>query len=461
MLCPVSVRRREWTSVLLNSASASSASGVSSARRHALYRNYLLAVLMVVLASAYLDRVALGLLLQSIKIDLSLSDTQLGLLTGIAFALFYSTMGIPIARWADRGNRVAIIATTTALWSAAVALCGLASTFPLLLLARMGAAVGEAGCLPPAHSLIADYFTRGERPKAVAIYLLGAPLASVVGYFVAGWLNEIYGWRMTFGILGLPGLALAALAWFTLKEPRRSQSPIQREGALAPSAASASAPEQPSLREVCVALWANRTFRHLLFCFAIGTLFGYGIAQWKAPFLIRSYGMQTGKLGTWLALIYGLGGLLGTYLGGELAARHALNNERLQLKTMALTYCCFSAVSVGIYLSRTPEMALALMGLNAVGMAAVGAPMFATIQTLIPSHMRAMSIALLYLVANLVGLGLGPLLAGVLSDAFRSWAGEESLRYALLALSPGYLWAAWHVWRASRTVDHDLKRALG
>src|SRR5688500_3715382 len=175
------------------------------------YKQYLLAVLLVVLASNYVDRLALGLLLQDIKVDLSLSDTQLGLLSGIAFALFYSVMGIPIARWADCGNRVTIITLTTALWSAAVALCGLAGSFGQLMLIRIGVAVGEAGCIPPAHSLIADYFTRAERPRAVSIYMLGASFAVVIGYFGAGWLNEFYGWRVTFMLLGLPGLVLAAL----------------------------------------------------------------------------------------------------------------------------------------------------------------------------------------------------------------------------------------------------------
>src|SRR5688500_18999239 len=184
------------------------------------YKQYLLAVLLVVLASNYVDRLALGLLLQDIKVDLSLSDTQLGLLSGIAFALFYSVMGIPIARWADRGNRVLIISATASLWSVMVALCGFAGSFIQLLLIRIGIAVGEAGCIPPAHSLIADHFSRAERPRAVSIYMLGTPISIIIGYFLAGWLNELYGWRATFVILGLPGVAIAALAWLTLREPR-------------------------------------------------------------------------------------------------------------------------------------------------------------------------------------------------------------------------------------------------
>jgi MFS family permease len=425
------------------------------------YKHYLLTVLLVILAFNYVDRLALGLLLQDIKVDLDLSDTQLGFLSGIAFALFYSIMGIPIARWADRCNRVTIISITIALWSAAVALCGLAGSFLQLLLIRIGVAVGEAGCIPPAHSLIAEYFTRAERPRAVALYMLGAPLSLVIGYFLAGWLNEFYGWRATFMLLGLPGLGLAALAWFTLIEPRRGEPILEAAsrftaGSLSQPEAVASSSAQPSLKDVCLTLWANTTFRHLLFCFSVASFFGYGLGQWQAAFFIRSFGLQTGELGTWFAVICGLGGIMGTYLGGELASRHAAHNERLQLKAMAVAYCSFGIISAFVYLSPNQYLAFGLTGLATMGGATASGPLFATIQTLVPERMRATSIAITYLFANLIGMGLGPLAAGALSDAFRPLFGQESLRYALLALSPGYLWGGWHLWQASRTVTRDL-----
>jgi len=426
------------------------------------YKNYLLTVLLVILAFNYADRMVLGLLLQDIKVDFDLSDTQLGFLSGIAFAFFYSVMGIPIARWADRGNRVTIITITTALWSAAVALCGVAGNFVQLLLIRICVAVGEAGCIPTAHSLIADYFTRTERPRAVAIYMIGGPLSFVIGYFLAGWLNELYGWRVTFMLLGLPGLVLATLVWFTLREPRDAKPTL--EAASRPAVAALSQPEtavlssaQPSLKDVCVTLWANTTFRHLLFCFSVASFFSYGIGQWQPAFFIRSHGLGTGELGTWFATIWGVGGLLGIYWGGELASRHAAHNERLQLKAMAVAHCGFGVISACIYLAPNQYLALGLMGLAAVGGNLVIGPLFATIQTLVPGRMRAMSIALIYLFSHLIGMGLGPLAVGALSDAFRPWAVEESLRYALLALCPGYLWAGWHLWQGSRTVARDLE----
>jgi MFS family permease len=411
------------------------------------YRNYLLAVLLVILAFNYVDRLALGLVLQDIKVDLSLSDSQLGVLSGIAFALFYSVMGIPIARWADSGNRAIIISVTTALWSVGVVMCGMAGTFLQLLLVRVGVAVGEAGCVPPAHSLIADYFTRAERPRATAIYMLGGSLSVVIGYFGAGWLNQFYGWRMTFILLGLPGFALAALALLTLKEPRQSETRRKLTG---------SSVVVPTLSEVFVTLWTNATFRHLLSSFSVIAFFGYGILQWQPAFLIRSYGLHTGELGTWLTLIQGLGALVGTFIGGELATRGAAKNERLQLKAMAMVYSIFAVVSASMYLTRSRYLTFGLMAIAAAGSASITGPLFATVQTLVPERMRAVSIALIFFFSNLIGMGLGPWVAGALSDALRPEFGEESLRYSLLCLCPGYLWVVWHLWRASKTVTSDL-----
>jgi MFS family permease len=430
--------------------------------KETVYRRYLLTVLLSILAFNYVDRLALGLVLQDIKVELHLSDTELGFLTGLAFAVFYSLMGLPIARWADRGDRVLIISLTTVIWSAAVALCGAIASFSQLLLGRIGVAVGEAGCIPPAHSLIADYFTRAERPRAVGTYMLGAPLSMVVGYFMAGWLNELYGWRPMFVILGFPGLVLSALAWFTLKEPRRRAPPSRSAPPQAPEAppAAGESSKPQSFRTVLVTLSANVTFRHLLFCFAVSSFFGYGILQWQPAFFVRSFGLKTGELGSWLALIYGVGGLLGTHLGGAWASRLAANKEALQLQTMAVIFSSLGVFSVAMYLAPNRYWAFGWLAFIATAGALINGPLFATIQTLVPQRMRAMSIAMLYLFANLIGMGLGPLVAGALSDAFRHWAGEESLRYALLTLCPGYLWSGWHLWRASRTVERDLNAAV-
>lgn len=421
------------------------------------YRRYLLVILIFGLAFNFVDRLALGLLSQSMKVDLRLSDTQLGLLGGIAFALFYSTMGVPLARWADRGDRITIITITTTVWSIAVSLCGFVTGFIQLVLMRVIVGVGEAGCIPTAHSLIADHFSRAERPRAVSIYMLGGPLSFLIGYLLTGWLNQIYGWRETFVILGLPGIPLALLAWFTLTEPRRLASAMTEATPAGQGESHASATSRPGFRSVFTHLWANITFRHLLISFSVVNFFGYGILQWQPAFFVRSYGIQTGELGTWFALIYSLGGGLGNYWGGELSSRLAPQNERLQLVSIGTAYCACGAIYAATYLVPGAYQAMGLMA-SAVVLSALGnGPLFATIQTLVPENMRATSVAIIYLFANFIGMGLGPLVVGVLSDFLRPVAGDECLRYALLALCPGYAWSGWHLWKASRTVTRDLE----
>jgi predicted MFS family arabinose efflux permease len=415
------------------------------------HKNYLLTILLLILAFNYMDRLVLGVLLQDIKTDLALSDTDLGFLTGIAFALFYAIMGIPIARWADRGNRITIVSIAAALWSVAVALCGAAANFFQLLLIRVGVAVGEAGCYPPALPLISEYFTRAERPRAIAVYMLGWPLALVIGNFAAGWLNEFFGWRATFVILALPGLVLAVIAALTLKEPRR-MSPEMRAQMLPQEEVERPVQQAPpSLLEVGRTLWGNTAYRHLLLCFSVWSFFGYGIFQWQPAFFMRSHGLETGELGTWLAVVYGGGGLLGTWLGGEVATRYAANDERLQLIGMAVLFVFFSVLTAGAYLVADYRVAFAILSISSIGGAAINGPLFAATQTLVEPRMRSTAIALMFLLCNLIGMGLGPLAAGALSDALRPTLGEESLRWSLLAFCPGYFWAAWHALRASRT----------
>lgn len=419
------------------------------------YRNYLLLILLLVGAFNYVDRTALALVLQSIKLDLHLSDAELGFLTGMAFAFFYSIMGIPIGRWADRGNRITIISLTTATWSVMVALTGRATSFAQLLLIRSGVAVGEAGCMPTANSLLPDYFSRAERPRAMAIYLMGGSLSLLIGYFVAGWLNQLFGWRLMFLLLSLPGVLLAALVRFTLREPRLEQA------APAPDHSSAGdpVPAQPSVVQVLRTLCTNACFRHVLLAFAVGSFFAYGIGTWLPTFFIRSYGFKTGDLGTWFTLVYGLPGIAGVYLGGEWASRWAANRERLQLLVMAIGLVGCGLLQAAVYLTHHVDFAFALIAVATLANSATAAPLTGMLQTMVPPRVRGLSIAIVYLFANLIGMGLGPLATGALSDALHPHFGVDSLRYALLMLTPCAAWGAWHIWRASRTVNRAVEAA--
>ena len=426
-----------------------------SSMRTALYKWYLLLVLLTVLTFSNMDGLVLGLLSQSIKLDFGLTDTQVGLLSGMAFALFYSVMGIPIARWADRGDRVVVMSVSTAVWCVLVAACGWATNFAQLLVIRVGVAVGEAGCVPPAHSLIAQYFERVDRARAVGIYMLGGSLSMLIGYFAAGWLNELYGWRATFEILGASALLPTVLVWLTLEEPRRAKwksSEVSRSQTWQPEHTS-----RDSIWRVCLALWRIRTFRHLVVCYSVVYFFGYGMQQWQPAFFIRSFGLTTGALGTWFAAIFGTASFVGTYLGGDLASRFTKNDEATQLKATSFGYVAFGVISALAYLSHDVYWAFGLIGLAGIGAAATTGPMLAVLQTLVPERMRATSIALIYLLANLIGMGLGPLAAGALSDELSRFVGSESLRYAMVALCPGQLWAAWHCWQASKTVMLDVE----
>lgn len=416
--------------------------------KDATYKWYLLGLLLLIQAFSFVDRLALGLLTQNIKVDLSLSDSELALLGGIAFALFYATMGIPIARWADRGNRAMIMAATTALWSVAVALCGTARNFVQLVLNRVAVGVGEAGCMPITNSLIPDYFGRTERTRAMTIIALSSPLAVMFGYGAAGWIAQYYGWRTTFMCLGLPGVPLAVLAALTLREPRKSWAGAESQGQPVPSV---------SLWETCMTLWRVASFRHMAISYVVGMFFNTGIAQWVPAFFVRSYGMHTGELGTWLAATTGVGGFLGTYAGGELASRFAGNSEPLQLKVMAAVFAVAAFLQASIFVVPNYHAAFGILAAAIVLGMAVNGPMFAIKQTIVPKHMLATSFALLFMLGNLIGMGVGPLAVGVVSDLLHPLLGKESLRYALLILTPGYLWSAWHMWVARKTVLHDAR----
>jgi len=412
-------------------------------------RHYLLAVLTVIVAFNYTDRFAFGIVLQDIKSDLHLTDSQLGILSGMAFAALYSTMGLPIARWADRGNRIAIISLATGIWSIAVAACALARGYAQLALMRVVVGVGEAGCVPPSLSLIADFFPRTERARAVSIYMQGITASLVIGYLASGWLNQMLGWRVTFLIIGLPGCLLATIARTTLREPRAVRGAQQRVSPV-------------PLGEAVRTLAANRTFRHLLLANAAMWFISYGTMQWTPAFMVREFGVSTGELGTWFAALYGIGGVLGTYLGGELAMRCAKDNERLQLRAMACVIALSAIVNGLAYLpAAAPNagFAYAWLGLSYWLGALTNGPLFAVLQGLVPATIRATATAVIYLFANLIGIGLGPWLAGTLSDHLQPQLGAESLRYAMLIMCPGMLWGAWHLLAASASVTRDTLEA--
>jgi MFS family permease len=394
----------------------------------------------------FLDRSLIILLLQSIKTDLVLTDTQLGLLTGIAFGLFYATLGLPIARWADHGNRVTIVSIAIGLWGVTVMACMLVTNFIQLLLARTAAGVGEAGCMPPTYSLLGDYFPKSaERTWAMVIYWLANPLAALISFVIGGWLNEVYGWRETFFLMSVPALLLAVVAKVTIKEPRTSSA--------SPGGSKA---ELPGWRVVLKVLWQQPSTRHLSLGIIVVFTMALGMAPWYAAFMIRTHAMGTAELGVWLGLIFGIGGAAGTLLGGYVAERWFADNERGQMRITALMIASLTpSFALFLVLQDKHHALLAFVPLMVVFYFFVG-PTFALLQRLVVDEMRATTLALVMLFANLIGMGIGSQVVGVLSDLLMPSLGSDSLRYAMLAMSVVALWAAVHFWRVGTTVNEDL-----
>jgi predicted MFS family arabinose efflux permease len=409
-------------------------------------RRYVLGVLVVVYTFNFIDRQILSILLEPIKLDLGLSDTQLGLLTGFAFALFYATLGIPIARWGDRGNRRNLIALALAIWSAMTAASGLALNFWHLLLARIGVGVGEAGCSPPAHSMIADYFPANRRATALGIYSLGIPFGILFGFIAGGWINEFFGWRLAFFVVGIPGLLLAVFVRLTVKEPPRGMA----EGRTASA-------DMPGVLETFTYLLGKKAFRHMAFAGALTAFVGYSWVTWIPPFLIRSYGMGTGEAGTYLGLIIGIPGGVGIALGGYLADRLGGRDTRWYLWIVSVALLAFVPFAFGVFLSPTAYGALAFMILPMALSNFYQATTFSQTQGLVSLRMRSVAAAVLLFILNIIGLGAGPSTVGFLSDVLQPSYGVDSLRVALMIVSCLNVWAAVHFFIAGKHLAADLE----
>ena len=414
------------------------------------YLRYALGLLCLVYVVNFVDRQVLSILLQPIKEDLGLTDFQLGFLSGTAFGIFYATLGIPIARLADRTSRKGVMAVCLAIWSVMTALCGTAVGFLSLLAFRVGVGVGEAGGSPPAHSMISDYFPPERRATALGIFSLGVPLGILVGFLAGGWLSESLGWRQAFVLVGAPGVLLAVIVAVTLKEPIRGQS----DGLVA-----AGDQDSPSAGEVIRFLWEMRSFRHLSFASGLYAFVGYSITAWAPSFLARSHGMEQGEIGTALALIIGVGGGLGVYLGGVVADRLAVGDPRGRIRVPTWAMALSLPFGFVIYTTDNTMLALALFTIPAFLGLMYQAPAFAVTQSLATPKMRATAAAVLLFVINIVGLAMGPALTGALSDVLAPRYGDDSLRYSLLIVSCALGWAALHFYLSGRALLPDLDRA--
>lgn len=410
-------------------------------------RYYALVLLTIVYAFNFIDRQLLAILQESIKADLGLSDGQLGLLAGFAFAVFYVTAGIPIARWADHSNRRNIVAGSVFLWSLMTAVSGFVTNYAQLLAARIGVGVGEAGGSPPSHSIISDIFPPHKRATALGFYSTGVNIGILFGFLLGGWLNEYFGWRVAFMVVGGPGILLAIVVQKTLAEPIRGLT--EKQG---------SNDGQVPFGKVLSILWSRRSFRHMAFAAALNAFCGYSTASWTASFMIRSHGMSTGELGTWLALISGLCGAIGVFCGGLVADKLGANDKRWYMWVPAIAGLISLPFMVFVYLAQSPYLALSLSIVPGLLHNVYLGSTIATTHSLVGLRMRALSSAVLFLILNLIGMGLGPLLIGLLSDYLEPTWANHSLRQAMLYIVPAVMaWSTIHFFLAARPLRDELK----
>jgi len=425
---------------------ASTDLGYSSVR----YRYYALGLMTTAYTLNFLDRQILAILQEPIKRELHLSDSQLGLLTGFTFALFYILLGLPIARWADRGTRRSILALAIGVWSFMTALCGMVHSYFQLLLVRVGVGIGEAGGSPPAYSMISDIFPQKDRATAFGVYGMGVNLGMLAGFLTGGWVNQLFGWRAAFLVAGIPGVLLALLVRATLREPqRRSAASIAGQTQTAP-------PVSDVLRQ----LWAHRAFRHMVFGTSLLSFAAYGMFNWFPSFLVRTYGMGTGVIGTWLALILGIGGALATLGGGYLSDRLGRRDARWYSWVTVLAYLISLPLLFATFLVEDSRLALLCFVIPGSVAQICVPPLLAVTHNIVENRMRALSTAIVLFILNMLGLGLGPLAIGVASDYLAASAGADSLRNAMLLLLPAAtLWGLTHFLLAARYIKREMKTA--
>lgn len=425
------------------------------------YRRYALWVLLIIYTLNFLDRQVVNILAEPIKQELGLADWQLGMMTGLAFAVFYTVLGIPIARIAERKNRPMIIATSVAVWSGFTVLCGFAQNFWHLILARIGVGVGEAGCTPAAHSLISDYVPKEKRASAIAFYSIGTPLGTLVGMAMGGLVADAYGWRVAFMVAGAPGVLFALVAAFTLIEPRRQ---------LAADIA-ARAAQQISFGAALAVLATKKTFWLVALAAAVKAFIGYGQAPFVASYFFRNHAAElaslaslfglksAGFLGLALGLMGGSAGVIGAWLGGVLADRLGAKDLRAYVIVPAIA----SLAGIPLYILAVcmPTALPALLMLTVptlLGTLWYG-PVYATAQSIVDPAMRATSAAVLLLIINLIGLGFGPLLVGAISDIFAGPLGmgaAKGVQWALIISSLLGLISFALFWQARKTIREDM-----
>ena len=414
-------------------------------------RWYVLIVMMMVYTINIADRYVMSTVLEPIRVDLGLSDGQVAFLTGVSLALFYVTMGLPLSWVADRYNRRNLLSFSIAVWSLMTALCGLAVGYWQLLLARIGVGIGEAGGTPPCNTIVADYFPPDRRTMAMTIFALGAPIGAWLGADLAGQVAHDYGWHAAFFVLGVPGILLALLILFTIKEPPRGRFDAPMEGAA------------PDFLTTMRFLWSQKAAVHTMMGSGLSALWGWGLMWFTPAYIERTYGLPVGGGGGVLAPIHLIGGIGASLLTAWLFAKPSYTDPRKILRVLAVVTALATVPSFLAYYTHSLETARLMWWIFIPAIYFYIGPAFALGQNFAPPKMRAMFIAISLLVANVFNLIVAPQAVGWMSDYFAHGGAPSaaSLRMALLVLAPTGFWAAFHYWRAEALAVEDQKRAVG
>lgn len=406
----------------LNMPSPGHPASAMTRRVSGLYRYYVVSCLFLLYALAYADRVIVSIVALPLRRELGLSDTQLGVLGGLSFALLYCTVAIPVAIWADRGRRVTIVTSAIALWSAFTALCGAAGNFIQLFLCRLAVGVGEAGAVAPSYSLIADYFPPSQRARALSVFHLGLPVGSALGLLLGGYVAAWWGWRAAFLVAGICGLLFTPILWFTIREPVRGQLDARRQAS----------PEQEGFRSVLRHVSARPSFWLISFAGGTGGIMLYGYGFWLPAFFQRSHGLSLTATSLLVAAILFLGGVAGNLLGGWLGDRWGARSKCAYAFIPAVgALVALPVTSLGLFANTLWIAAPLLVAPQACALLATS-PIGAALQHLGPPTMRATIVAFYMFIFNLAGLGIGTMMLGSISDLFSSIFGDHALRYALL-----------------------------
>lgn len=386
-------------------------------------RAFVLAMLLIVYTFNFLDRLVMSILATPIKTELHLTDTQLGMLGGLAFAILYSTLAIPFAWIADRTRRSWVISVSLAIWSGFTALCGLTTNFAALFLCRLGVGVGEAGGVAPSYALISDIFPPQQRARALGIYSLGIPLGAGLGVLFGGAVAAAVDWRTAFLVVGLAGVVFMPIFALTVREPERS-APTQTQAAFL---------------DVIAMLLAKPSFWLLAFGAASSSMVGYGLAFWLPSLLQRSFGMTLLSASHFYGALLLIGGIPGILLGGWTADRAGRSGKTGYARIPGIAFLVSVPLFAGAMLSHSAAIAFALFLIPQALSYMWLAPVLTAVQHLVPAPVRATASASFLLINNLIGLGLGALTIGKLSDLLKPSFGDEALRFGMLAALACYL----------------------